>query len=64
MLWENINRILEEKNMSIYELTLKAGISKNALYELKSGRVKDLTFKTISKIADALEVSLDEFREE
>ncbi|QQP71177.1 helix-turn-helix transcriptional regulator [Carnobacterium sp. CS13] len=63
-LWQKIKKQLKEKNLTIYELTKKAGIAQNTLYELKSGRVSDLRFNTVCKIADALEVSLDEFRKE
>ncbi|MGX7394030.1 helix-turn-helix domain-containing protein [Carnobacterium mobile] len=61
-LWKKINNQLEDKNITIYELTKKSGIAQNTLYELKSGRVSDLRFKTICKIVDALGIGLDEFR--
>lgn len=61
-LWEIISKQLKEKDITIYELTKISGIAQNTLYELKSGRVSDLRFSTICKIADALEIKLDEFR--
>lgn len=64
MLWKKIEEQLNKKGWTIYRVTKEANISPNTLYELKSGRVKDINFKTIVKIADALEVSLDEFRKE
>lgn len=63
-LWKKINKQLKEKNLTIYELTKNANIAQNTLYELKSGRASDLRFSTVCKIADALEISLDEFRTE
>lgn len=63
-LWGNIDKQLKEKNLTIYELTKKANIAQNTLYELKSGRANDLRFSTVCKIADALKISLDEFRTE
>lgn len=64
MLWEKIEHELKSKKMSVYRLARIADISENTLYELKSGRVRDLRFQTMCKIADALEVSLDVFRKE
>ncbi|MBT2732088.1 helix-turn-helix transcriptional regulator [Carnobacterium sp. ISL-102] len=63
-MWEKIDNHIKEKNLTIYELTKKANIAQNTLYELKSGRANDLRFSTVCKIADALEISLDEFRTE
>lgn len=61
-LWNSIETIIKNKEITAKELAIKAKISPNTLYELKSGRNKDLQFKTVCKLADALEVSLDEFR--
>ena len=58
MLWEKIS----EKNWTVYKLCLKAGIGPAGIYRLRDGEVKDLYFDTVKKIADALEVSLDELR--
>lgn len=63
-LWRKIDKNIKEKNLTIYELTKKANIAQNTLYELKSGRANDLRFSTVCKIADALKISLDEFRTE
>ncbi|SDQ19472.1 helix-turn-helix domain-containing protein [Carnobacterium viridans] len=63
-LWWKIDKQLKEKNLTIYELTKKANIAQNTLYELKSGRANDLRFSTVCKIADVLGISLDEFRTE
>lgn len=62
MLWETISKKLSEKNWTIYKLCLEAGIGPAGIYRLRDGEVKDLYFDTVKKIADALEVSLDEFR--
>ena len=58
MLWDKILR----KNWMVYKRCLKAGIGPAGIYRLRDGEVKDLYFDTVKKIADALEVSLDEFR--
>jgi hypothetical protein len=62
MLWKKISEKLSERNWTVYKLCLKAGIGPAGIYRLRDGEVKDLYFDTVKKIADALEVSLDEFR--
>ena len=42
----------------------KAGLNQNSLIDLKKGRKKSLKFDDVVKIADVLEVSLDEFRKD
>ena len=62
MLWKKISEKISERNWTVYKLCLKAGIGPAGIYRLRDGEVKDLYFDTVKKIADALEVSLDEFR--
>lgn len=62
MLWNKINQKIQEKNWTIYKLCLKAGVGTAGIYRLRDGEVKDLYFDTVKKIADVLEVSMDEFR--
>jgi len=64
MLWERIEYLLDKKEWTIYRLTKEANLSQNLLYELKNGRSSDLHFSSVCKIADALEVSLDQLRED
>ncbi|MDN6409282.1 MAG: helix-turn-helix domain-containing protein [Tetragenococcus halophilus] len=64
MVWEKIEEELQEKNWSIYKLTKEAGLKESYLYNVKSGQNQSISFKAVCKIADALEISLDEFREE
>ena len=61
-MWEKIAALLAERNMTKYELAKKAGLNQNSLIDLKKGRKKSLKFDDVVKIADALDVSLDEFR--
>lgn len=49
MLWNNIERILAEKNFSVYRLALNAGLDPAMLYRLRDGKVKDLHFETVKK---------------
>ena len=62
MLWKKIAEQISKKNWTVYKLCLKAGVGTAGIYRLRDGEVKDLHFETVRKIADALEVSLDEFR--
>lgn len=57
---KNIELILKEKNMSWFQLSKLTGISQSTFSDFKKGRQNDILFSTAIKIADALEVSLDE----
>lgn len=62
MLWENVQNILDDKSMTIYRLSRETGINENTLYSYSRG-ISEPSFKNMVKIADALDVSLDTFRE-
>lgn len=62
MLWEKISEKLSERNWTVYKLCLEAGVGTAGIYRLRDGEVKDLYFDTVKKIADALEISIDELR--
>ncbi|MDE1692438.1 helix-turn-helix transcriptional regulator [Streptococcus suis] len=61
-MWEKIEEFANIRGLTIYALAKKAGVNYQMLAELKSGRKKDMMFSNVVKIADALDVSLDEFR--
>lgn len=61
-MWQKIERLLKEKGLNKNQLARMAGLQQNSLIDLKAGRKKSLKFEDVCKIADALEVSLDEFR--
>ncbi|MER0122887.1 helix-turn-helix domain-containing protein [Streptococcus sp. ZJ93] len=63
-MWQRIKQIMDEKGMTMYAVSKKAGINQNVLIDLKAGRSKRIYFDNMVKIADALDVSLDEFRKE
>lgn len=46
------------------ELARRAGVNNTVISALKLGKIKKPSFELMTKIADALEISLDEFREE
>ncbi|NHI70083.1 helix-turn-helix domain-containing protein [Lactococcus garvieae] len=62
-MWVKIEKILKEKNMTTYRLAQLSGINKATLAHIKSGKVKKPLFETVCKIADALEIDINEFRE-
>ncbi|WP_274355193.1 helix-turn-helix domain-containing protein [Ligilactobacillus salivarius] len=59
-MWNEIQKVLDEKNMSIYKLAKITGIRDSTLHNYKRG--SGPSFKNMCKIADALDVSLDYFR--
>lgn len=61
-MWEQLNRIMKERNLNGHQLSKMAGVNRSFFSDLKSGKVKSLSWKNMCKLADALEVSLDEFR--
>lgn len=61
-MWNEIQKALDEKNMSIYKLAKITGIRDSTLHNYKRG--SEPSFKNMCKIADALDVSLDYFRKE
>lgn len=61
-MWEVIEVHLMEQNMKPIELAEKAGISTGTLSDLKSGRLKNPSFKLLEKVADVLNIDMNEFR--
>lgn len=59
-MWNEIQKVLDEKNMSTYKLAKITGIRDSTLHNYKRG--SEPSFKNMCKIADALDVSLDYFR--
>lgn len=53
IIW-NLDKVLENKKMSKYELSAKTGLSQPTIYNLE--KQKDLHFSTIILICQALEV--------
>ena len=66
-MWNEIEKILKEKHMSIYRLAKESGVNENTLRNYKKNYSTpdgvDPSFKNICKIADALNVSLDDLRD-
>lgn len=61
-MWKLVEKILKEKDITQYELAKRMGVSTGTITELKMGRIKKPSFELACKIADALEISLDDLR--
>ena len=61
-MWELVEKILTEKNITQYELAKRMDVSTGTITELKMGRIKKPSFELACKIADALDINLDELR--
>ena len=60
MLAENIRRLRKKKGLSQEKLARLADISNNTLIKIEQGIAKEPTITTVTKIASALGVSIDE----
>ena len=58
---KTLSKLLIDRGMTVTELAKKTGISYNTLMNIGK---RDLSFSRMAKIADALDVSLDEFRKD
>lgn len=56
----NIKKIREEKGFSAYKLAKIAGVGGATISEIESGKRQSLNSTSIEKIANALEVAIDE----
>ena len=62
-MWPIIEKILHEKGLNQEQLAKRMHVHSSTISDLKHGRIKKPSFELMCKIADALEVSLDVFRE-
>jgi len=61
-MWDKIEKQLKIKGWSMYRLAKESGVHPSNFSNLKAGRMKEMSGTNMCKIADALEVSLDELR--
>ncbi len=61
-MWDKIQALLDERGWSVAKLARQSGVNYAMLAELKSGKKQDMLLGNWRRIADALDVSLDEFR--
>jgi DNA-binding Xre family transcriptional regulator len=63
-MWDKIEKIMEEKNISTYRLSKMTGISKQYFSQMKLKQTANPSFETVCKIADALDVDINDFRDD
>lgn len=62
MLWSMIEKRMIELNINQSELARRANINNTVISALKLGKIEKPSFELVCKIADALEIRLDELR--
>ncbi|APM37318.1 helix-turn-helix domain-containing protein [Clostridium kluyveri] len=63
MLGDNIKKIAESKNMTIYQVMKKSKVSAGQLYDIVNNKQTNPTVNTVRKIAKSLEVSISKLLE-
>ena len=59
MLAKRLKELRKERNWTQQKLAEKAGLSFNAITKIEQGAAKHPTLKTLLKLADTFEISLD-----
>ena len=57
---KRVNELLQDRQITTYEVEKKTGYSSAALVELKNGK-KDCRLSTIINLCDALDITVEEF---
>ncbi|AWZ48428.1 XRE family transcriptional regulator [Clostridiaceae bacterium 14S0207] len=57
---DNMRRIAEEKNMTIYQVMKKSKVSMGYIYDLANNKQNNPSITILLKIAKALDVSIEE----
>jgi len=60
MLSKRLKELRKQRNWTQQKLAEKAGLSFNAITKIEQGAAKHPTLKTLLKLADTFEISLDE----
>ncbi len=61
MIGENLRKIRESKSLGVNQLSRMSGINASYISNLENNKRKNPSIETLQKIADALEVSVDDF---
>lgn len=56
-----MSKLLLERNMTQYSLSLKAGLTKQAISNIMNEKYFSIKFETVIKIADAFDMTVQEF---
>ena len=62
LMWDKIEKQLKIKGWSMYRLAKESGVHPSNFSNLKAGRLKEMSWTNICKIAGALEFRTDELR--
>lgn len=62
MLWLVVEKFMLSRGLNQSGLAKKANVHKTVISALKQGKIKKPSFELMCKVAEALEVSLDEFK--
>lgn len=60
-MWRKLEKILKERGITVYHLSRISGVNDNTLRSYRNG--VEPSFKNVCRIADALNISLDDLRE-
>jgi transcriptional regulator with XRE-family HTH domain len=60
MLAQNVRKLRKQKKLSQEKLARLADISYNTVVKIEAGKAENPTFETLSKLADAFGISMDE----
>lgn len=59
----NLSHLRKQKNLRQTDLSKMTGISQKALSELETGKSKGISFSTLAKLCDALNVTIEQMFE-
>lgn len=63
-MWEVIEQRLQEMNKTTYWLATETGITRQTFSLIKHGKIKQIYLQKAFKIADVLEIDVNDFRKE
>ncbi|MGP4972002.1 helix-turn-helix domain-containing protein [Psychrobacter aquimaris] len=58
---ECMKRTIKNKNLEVAEIAKKTGMSKSTIHDLENGTTANPTIKTIARLCEGIEISVDEF---
>lgn len=64
LLKDKLQHIVDLKGINPYQLSQRMGVSPTQVHKILTGKSKDMKLSTAFKLADALGVDINEFRED
>ncbi|MGY4105106.1 helix-turn-helix domain-containing protein [Ignavigranum ruoffiae] len=59
-----LKNLINQSGKSVYQVQTEAGMNSGSLYRFLDGKTKEINLRVAFKLADALGVDVNEFREE